>query len=94
MEILSMILPYLTGGGGGLLGGKVFPKQSLGTIGNIICGILGGGIGGQLLGLLGIGVGGEQAMDVGSILGNVAAGGVGGTGLMWIVGLVKSLLNK
>jgi len=94
MEILTMILPYLTGGGGGLLAGKLSPKLSLGTVGNIIAGLLGGGIGSQVLGLLGMGVGPESGMDITSILGNVAAGGVGGGGLMAVIGMVKGLMNK
>ena len=51
----------------------------LARLGNSLAGILGGGIGGQLLGMLGMG-GGEAAgaMDLNSILTNVAAGGAGG----------------
>ena len=71
------------------------PKSSLGTIGNSIAGIVGGGLGGQLLGMLG--VGGDAAagsMDISSILTSIAGGGVGGGVLMAIVGIVKGLLNK
>ncbi len=94
MEILTMILPYLTGGGGGLLAGKMSPNLSLGTVGNIIAGLLGGGIGSQVLGMLGMGVGPETGMDLTSILGNVASGGIGGGGLMFVIGMVKKLISK
>ncbi len=95
MDIMSMLIPILTGGGGGLLAGKAMPKFSLGTIGNIICGLLGGGIGSQLIGsVLGVAAGGETGMDIGGLLGNVAAGGVGGGGLMAVIGMIKNMLAK
>jgi uncharacterized membrane protein YeaQ/YmgE (transglycosylase-associated protein family) len=53
-------------------------KSSLGTPGNSIAGIVGGGLGGQLPGLLGL----------------AASGGVGGGVLMAIIGLIKAALAK
>jgi uncharacterized membrane protein YeaQ/YmgE (transglycosylase-associated protein family) len=71
------------------------PKSSLGTIGNSITGIVGGGLGSQLLGLLGLG--GDTSgggMDIGSTISSIAGGGVGGGVLMAIVGLIKGLMKK
>lgn len=95
MEILPLIIQLASGAIGGNAAGKLMPKQSLGTIGNSIAGIVGGGLGGQLLGLLGIG-GGEAAgsMDVTSIITSIAGGGAGGGILMAIVGFIKNMMNK
>ncbi len=67
---------------------------SLGTLGNSIVGILGGGLGGTILQRL-LGVGGESAgMDIGSIVSNIAGGGVGGGVLLAIVGLIKNMMGS
>jgi hypothetical protein len=80
---------------GGNAAGKLFKSLDLGTLGNSIAGILGGGLGGQILNLLGIGVGGEGgSLDLGSIIGNIASGGVGGGVLMAIVGAIKAAIAK
>lgn len=100
MEILPLVIQLASGGLGGVAAGKLLPKFSLGNIGNILAGLVGGGLGGQLLGLLGIGSGGAEAtaggsgMDISSILTNVAGGGVGGGVLMSIIGFIKGLLKK
>lgn len=65
----------------------------LGTVGNTIADLLGVGVGGQALGMLGLG-GAEAAeasssLDIGSLVGSVAGGGV-----MAIVGVIKNAMNK
>jgi hypothetical protein len=52
--------------------------SSLGTMGNSIAGILGGGIGGQLLATMGVAAASGGGMDLGSIIASIAGGGVGG----------------
>lgn len=95
MEILPLIVQLASGAIGGNAAGKLMPKASLGTIGNSIAGIIGGGLGGQLLGMLGLGTGAEGAgMDVTSILSSIAGGGVGGGILTAIVGYIKGMMNK
>ena len=66
---------------------------SLGTLGNSVVGILGGGAGGALLGMLGMDVG-AGGTDIAGILGSVASGGVGGGVLMAIVGVLKNAFAK
>ncbi len=68
-------------------------KFSLGTLGNSIAGILGGGLGGQVLGMLGMGGDASASLDLGSILSSVGSGGVGGGILMAVIGAVKSMLG-
>nr|WP_321246244.1 hypothetical protein [uncultured Psychroserpens sp.] len=97
-EYLPLIIQLASGAIGGNLAGSLMKKFSLGTLGNSIVGILGGGLGGQLLGMMGLG-GAEAAaastsMDLTSILGSLAGGGVGGGVVMAIVGMIKNAMSK
>jgi len=91
---LTWIIQLVSGALGGNLAGGLLKKLSLGAIGNSIVGILGGGLGGQLLKLLGVGFTGGASTDIGSIIGNIATGGVGGGVLMAIIGVIKKALSK
>ena len=62
-------------------------KYSLGTLGNTIAGILGGGIGAQILGTL-------IASTAEGILDDVASGTIAGAVLMIIVGVIKQMMGK
>ena len=94
MNLLPLVIQLLSGAVGGNVVGKLVSGLNMGTLWNSVAGILGGGIGGQLLGLLGINAGPSGALDLMSILGSVASGGVGGGVLLAIVGLVKKALSK
>ncbi len=91
--MLGTIISLASGALGGNLAGSLMKDYSLGTLGNSIVGILGGGLGGQLLGMLGMGTGGGE-MDIMGILGQVASGGVGGGVVMAIVGMIKNAMAK
>lgn len=92
-SLLSIIIGLVSGAVGGNLTGRFAKNLDLGTIGNSIAGILGGGLGSQILGLLGVEAP-TGGVDLGSIIGSIASGGVGGGVLMAIVGLVKKALTK
>lgn len=92
-NIVAIIIQLLSGAAGGNIAGSLMKKFSLGTIGNSIVGILGGGIGGQILGALGVGAGGGGT-DLAGIIGSIAGGGVGGGVLMAIIGLIKNAIAK
>ena len=97
-EYLPLIIQLISGAVGGNLAGKLMKNSSLGTLWNSVVGILGGGLGGTVLGMLGLS-GAEAAeastsMDLNSILGSVAGGGVGGGILMAIIGMVKKAMAK
>jgi uncharacterized membrane protein YeaQ/YmgE (transglycosylase-associated protein family) len=94
MDVTSLLVQLVSGAVGGNIAGAAMKKLSLGTVGNSIVGILGGGLGGQILGMLGMGAGAEGAMDAGSILSSVAGGGVGGAVLLAIVGAIKGAMAK
>jgi len=94
MDIASLIVQLLSGAVGGNVAGGVMKKLSLGTVGNSIVGILGGGIGGQILGMLGVGGATSGSTEVGSIVASVAGGGVGGGVLLAIVGAIRNAMAK
>jgi hypothetical protein len=99
--IIGLIISLISGAVGGNIAGGALKEQSLGTLGNSIAGIVGGGLGGQILSAL-VGVGGTAAaagtpaggFDIGSLIGQVAGGGVGGAILMIIVGFIKQAVAK
>jgi len=92
-SLLPLIVQLISGAVGGNVAGGILKNFSLGTAGNSIVGILGGGIGGQLLGMMGVATS-TGGMDVASVIGSLASGGVGGSVLMVIAGLVKKTLAK
>ena len=100
MDITGLLIQLMSGAAGGNLAGAVLKKYSLGTVGNSIVGILGGGLGGQLLGILTAGgtvaASGAAGGSVGfeSIAANVAGGGIGGAVLMLIVGVLRKAMAK
>src|SRR5215469_15070485 len=96
--IIGLIIQLISGGVGGNIAGAALKQYDLGTLGNSIAGIVGGGVGAQIIGaLLGGGAEGAGAgaggLDIGSIIGLSASGGVGGGILMVIVGLIKQAMG-
>ena len=96
--IIGLIIQLIAGGVGGNIAGAALKQYNLGTLGNSIAGIIGGGVGAQIIGaLLGGGVEGAGtvagSLDIGSIIGQIASGGVGGGILMVIVGLIKQAMG-
>lgn len=88
---LPLIINLVSGAVGGNVAGGILKKSSLGTLGNSIAGILGGGAASQLLPEL---LGMAGTMDLQGILTQVASGGVGGGAAMIILGLVKNLISR
>ena len=92
-SLVPIIIQLVSGAIGGNAAGALMKNLSLGTIGNSLVGILGGGIGGQILGMLGIASGAGDA-DLGGILSSFVGGGVGGGVLLAVVGTVKKMMSK
>jgi hypothetical protein len=91
--MINIIIQLISGAIGGNGAGALLKKLSLGTIGNSIVGILGGGLGGQLLGLLGMAPAAGSG-DLNGIISSVISGGVGGGALMGIIGAIKKAIGK
>jgi uncharacterized membrane protein YeaQ/YmgE (transglycosylase-associated protein family) len=95
MNIISLIIELISGAVGGNIAGAAMKEKSLGTAGNSIAGIVGGGLGGTLLqAVLGSAAAGGGSLDLSTILSNVAGGGVGGAILMAVIGLIKNAMAK
>jgi hypothetical protein len=101
-SILPLIIQLVSGAAGGNILGSLAKNLSLGTAGNSIAGAIGGFGGARILdSLLGGGAVADAAtaavnsgLDIGSIIQQIAGGGVGGGILMLIVGLIKSMMSK
>ncbi len=94
MDLLPLIIQLVSGAVGGNVAGALLKNLDLGPVGNSIVGVLGGGLGGQLLALLGAGAAPGGSLDLTSIIGSVASGGVGGGALMAIIGALKQATKK
>ena len=82
--LVPILIQLVTGAVGGNLAGMILKRFDMGMILNTVMGVIGGGIGGQILG---------GALG-GGLVGDIGASAVGGGGLMVIVGLIKSMMNK
>ena len=92
---LGLIISLISGAVGGNVAGGLMKNMSLGTLGNSIAGIAGGGLGGTILSMLGAGGVAEAAgsgLDIGSIIGSLASGGVGGGVVMAVIGVIRNMM--
>jgi len=94
MDIVGLIISLVSGAAGGNIAGAAMKDKSLGTLGNSIAGILGGGVGGAILQFLGLTASGQGGIDIASIVSNVSGGGVGGAILLAVVSLVKNQMAQ
>jgi hypothetical protein len=98
MNLIALIIDLISGAVGGNIAGGMMKQYDLGTLGNSLAGIIGGGIGGQILtALVGSGAAAAGAaggnLDIGSIISGIAGGGVGGGLLMIIVGIIRQMMG-
>ena len=96
--VIGFIIQLISGAVGGNIAGAAMNQYSLGTVGNSIAGLIGGGMGAQIIGALagggtGADIAGAGGLDIGSIIGQIASGGVGGGVLMVIIGLIKQAMG-
>ena len=89
----QIIINLIAGALGGVGVGKASPQFDLGTIGNIISGVVGGGVLGQIVTLVlpsivAAAQGGN--LSVGGVVSQVVAGGAGGAILTAIIGAIKN----
>jgi len=91
--MVQILINLIAGAVGGAATGKSSPTFDLGTIGNIISGLIGGGVLGQIATLaLPSVMAAAQAgnLSVGGIVSQLVAGGAGGAILTAIIGAIKN----
>ncbi len=96
MDILSLLIQLASGAAGGSVAGNLMKNVSLGSLGNIITGAVGGGLGANILNSA-IGVTQATAaagLDPGTIISQIAGGGVGGGALTILAGILRSMFAK
>jgi hypothetical protein len=89
----QILINLVAGALGGVGAGKSSPTFDLGTVGNIISGLVGGGVLGQIVTLLlpSVVAAAESGnLSVGGIVSQVVAGGAGGAVLTAIIGAIKN----
>ncbi len=89
----QILINLVAGALGGNAAGKASPTFELGTIGNTIAGLVGGGVLGQLVALLIPAVtAAAQSGDlsIGGIITQIVSGGAGGAILTAIIGAIKN----
>ena len=97
--IVGLIIQLISGAAGGNVVGLALKQYDLGTVGNSIAGVIGGGVGAQIIGVLldgGVEAGavvGPGGYDIGTLIAQIASGGVGGGALLLLVGLLKQAVG-
>lgn len=96
MDVVSLLIQFVSGITGGNVAGSVLKNLSLGMLGNSLAGLVGGSLGTAIL-TSALGPAHVIAManlDAGAIVSQIAGGGVGGGVLMVIVGLLKQVFSR
>jgi hypothetical protein len=98
MDIATLLVQLLSGAGAGQLAGKAIPNLSLGGVGNLLAGLVGGGLGSQVIAsMLGTGATAVSAAggdaDLSSIVTQILSGGAGGGMMTWLVGMLRQMFQ-
>jgi uncharacterized membrane protein YeaQ/YmgE (transglycosylase-associated protein family) len=91
--MVQILINLIAGALGGAAIGKSSPTFDLGTVGNIISGLVGGGVLGQIatLALPSILAAAQSGnLSVGGVISQLVAGGAGGAILTAIIGAIKN----
>jgi len=95
MDFIGLLINLVGGGIGGGLSGAALKEKSLGTIGNIIAGIVGGTIGSYILQAIGIlKMFGIADIPIGSIATQGGISAVIGAIVTAAIGLIKSKMSN
>ena len=89
----QILINLIAGALGGAGAGKSSPTFDLGTVGNIIAGLVGGGVLGQIvtLALPAVTAAAQTGnLSIGSIISHIIAGGAGGAILTALIGAIKN----
>ena len=96
MDLIQLLLPLFSGAAGGNLVGGVLKNFNLGSVGNSLAGVVGGGVGSLILGnLLGMPMPSAGVdPDGAALLGQILGGGAGGGIMTMIVGMLTKMLHR
>ena len=89
----QILINLIAGALGGVGTGKASPNFDLGTIGNIVSGLIGGGVLGQIATLMlpsVVAAAQSGNLSIGGIVSHAIAGGAGGAILTALVGAIKN----
>lgn len=89
----QLLINLVAGALGGNAAGKATPTFDLGTLGNTISGLIGGGVLGQIITLAWPAIATSVQsgnFNVGSIITQIVGGGAGGAVLTAIIGAIKN----
>jgi len=89
----QILINLVAGALGGMGAGKASPTFDLGTVGNVVAGLVGGGVLGQIVTLLlpsVMAAAQSGNFSIGGVISQVVAGGAGGAILTAIVGAIKN----
>jgi hypothetical protein len=92
-DMEQILINLIAGALGGAGAGKASPSFDLGTVGNIVSGLVGGGVLGQIVSLAMPAVTAAATtgnFSIGSIISHIIAGGAGGAILTALVGAIKN----
>jgi hypothetical protein len=89
----QILINLIAGAVGGVGAGKASPNFDLGTVGNILAGLVGGGVLGQIVTLLlpsVVAAAQSGNLSIGGIISHAVAGGAGGAILTALIGAIKN----
>jgi hypothetical protein len=87
----QILINLIAGAVGGVGAGKASPNFDLGTVGNILAGLIGGGVLGQILLLPSVVAAAQSGnLSIGGIVSHAVAGGAGGAILTALIGAIKN----
>ena len=89
----QILINLVAGALGGVGAAKASPNFDLGTMGNVIAGLVGGGVLGQIVTLMlpsVVAAAQSGNLSIGGIVSHVVAGGAGGAILTALVGAIKN----
>jgi len=96
MDVTTLVIQLAGGVAGSSLVAAGIRHLSLGDVGNVLVGLVGGGLGGQILGsALGTArMTARTGLDAGIVISEIASGALGGVTLLTIVGLLHRTFVK
>jgi uncharacterized membrane protein YeaQ/YmgE (transglycosylase-associated protein family) len=96
MDMINLIVSLISGAVGGNIAGEGLKDQGLGTTGNSLAGILGGGIGAAILQLHGAATGSARGdvLDAASLIGTILSCAIGGALGMVVIKFTKRAMVR